>query len=49
MKRLLSDYKDLLELQKKKSVQNIGKIYLTDQKCAEFTKYSSKSQNWQMI
>ena len=49
MKRLLSDYPDLLELQKKNSVQNIGKVYLTDQKCAEFTGYSSKSQNWQMI
>ena len=25
------------------SVQNIGKAYLTDQKCAEFTEYISKS------
>ena len=29
-----SDYPDLLELQKKNGIQNIGKVYLTDPKCA---------------
>ena len=29
--------------QKKNRVQNIGKAYLTDRKCAEFTEYISKS------
>ena len=41
--RPFSDYSDLLELQKKNGVQNIGKAYLTDQKCAKFTEYISKS------
>ena len=35
--RPFHDYQDLLELQKKNRVQNIGKAYLTCQKCAEFT------------
>ena len=32
-------------MQKENGVQNIGKTYLTDWKCAEFTKYVSKSIN----
>ena len=30
-------------MQKKNGVQNVGKAYLTDRKCAEFTEYISKS------
>ena len=37
--RLFSDYLELLELQEKNRVKDIGKAYLTDKKCAEFTKY----------
>ena len=36
--RLFSDYPELLELQEKSGVRDIGKAYLTDKKCAEFTK-----------
>ena len=37
--RPFSDYPELLELQEKNGVRDIGKAYLTDKKCAEFTKY----------
>ena len=37
--RPLSDYLELLELQEKNGVRDIGKVYLTDKKCPEFTKY----------
>ena len=30
---------DFLELQKKNDAQNLGKAYLTERKCAEFTEY----------
>ena len=36
--RLFSDYPELLGLQEKNRVRDIGKAYLTDRKCAEFTK-----------
>ena len=37
--RPFSDYAKLLELQEKNRVRGIGKAYLADKKCAEFTKY----------
>ena len=37
--RPFSDYPELLELQEKNGVRDIRKAYLTDKKCAEFTKY----------
>ena len=37
--RPFSDYPELLELQEKNGVRDIGKAYLTYKKCAEFTKY----------
>ena len=37
--RPLRDYPELLELQEKNRVRDIGKAYLTGRKCTEFTKY----------
>ena len=37
--RPFSDCPEVLELQEKNGVRDIGKAYLTDKKCAEFTKY----------
>ena len=37
--RPFSDYPEHLELQEKNRVRDIGKAYLTDKKCAEFTKH----------
>ena len=36
--RPFSDCPEVLELQEKNGVRDIGKAYLTDKKCAEFTK-----------
>ena len=38
IERPFSNYPELLELQEKSGVRDIGKAYLTDKKCAEFTK-----------
>ena len=37
--RPFSNYPEVLELQEKNQVRDIGKAYPTDKKCAKFTKY----------
>ena len=35
--RPFNDFPNLMELQEKNKVRDIGKVYLTDKKCSEFT------------
>ena len=37
--RPFNDFPNLMELQEKNKVRDIGKVYLTDKKCSEFTQH----------
>ena len=37
--RSFKDFPNLIELHEKNGVRDIGKVYLTDKKCSEFTQH----------